>query len=84
MTAGEREVTIKPSDLMGRAEAADYLGHNVVTISRWARDGYMPAPFKKIGNGPLWLRQDLEPFRASHRQRADAAGRRPAATTPQG
>lgn len=69
-----------PGELCGTKEAAELLGVDRTTVSRWRADGYLPAPFQQLATGPVWLRSTLEAFSARHRERADSAGRRPVGT----
>lgn len=72
---------VRPEDLFGPAQAADFLGVNRTTISRWKREGYMPKPFQDLGvagTWTLWSRAALEAFKARRAAESDAAGRRPA------
>lgn len=71
---------VMPGDLLGTKEAAELLGVDRTTASRWKKAGYMPTPFAETATGPLWLRATLETFAAKHRANADAAGRRPVGT----
>jgi len=73
-------VTVESGDMLGPKEAAELLGVNRTTVSRWNRDSYLPAPFQMLGNTPMWTREALEAFKVQHRQTADAAGRRPLGT----
>jgi predicted site-specific integrase-resolvase len=71
---------VLPGDLYGPKEAAAFLGRDRTTITRWNRDGYMPAPFQELGGAPVWTRAALEEFRDRHAAASDAAGRRPLGT----
>jgi hypothetical protein len=69
---------LRPGDLFGPAQAAEFLGVNRTTVSRWKREGTMPTPFQDLGDAgtwTLWTRDSLEAFKA---QRA-AVERQPAA-----
>lgn len=74
---------VAPGDLLGPAQAAEFLGVNRTTISRWKREGYMPEPFVDLGSQgiwTLWTRTALEAFREQRTAEGiDAAGRRPPA-----
>lgn len=69
---------LRPEDLFGPAQAAEYLGVNRTTVSRWKREGVMPEPWQDLGSAgtwTLWTRDTLDAFKA---QRL-AAERQPAA-----
>ena len=62
---------LRPGDLFGPAQAAEFLAVNRTTIWRWKREGIMPTPFQDLGTAglwTLWTRASLETFKA---QRAD-------------
>jgi hypothetical protein len=64
---------LRPGDLFGPAQAAEFLGVNRTTVSRWKREGIMPTPFQDLGDAgtwTLWTRTSLETFKA---ERAAAA-----------
>lgn len=71
-----------PGDLFGPAKAADYLGVNRTTISRWKREGYMPEPYADLGTEgtwTVWTRAQLEALKAQRDAEEAAARRSPAA-----
>lgn len=70
---------LRPEDLFAPAQAADFLGVNRTTVSRWKRQGYMPKPFQDLGiagTWTLWTRKALEDFKRRHEAESDSAGRR--------
>lgn len=70
---------VGPGDLLGVAEAAELLGRDRTTVSRWKAQGYLTAPLGVPGGSrgaPAWARAQLERFRVEHEAGADASGRR--------
>ncbi len=48
------------NDLMSREQVADYLGVTKVTLSAWAKNGYLPCIH--IGRGVRYYRRDVVAF----------------------
>lgn len=76
---------VAPGDLVVPGEAAEILGKDRTTISRWSREGYMPEPLQRVmlrgaSGVPVWPRARIVAFGEQHRARSDTAGRRPVGT----
>jgi len=57
---------LRPEDLFGPAQAAEFLGVNRTTVSRWKREGIMPPAWQDLGSAgtwTLWTRDVLEAFK---------------------
>lgn len=78
-------VTIVPADVMGVVEVAEYLGVERTRPSKWrllnTKFGpdkiEFPEPYRMLLSGPVWLRQQVEPFKGW----VDSRRRKPAAAT---
>ena len=46
-------------DLVGPVEIAAMFKVHEVSISRWQRDGILPAPDATLRRGPVWMRQTI-------------------------
>lgn len=47
---------------VGAAEASALLGVELQRISRWRKQGKLPAPYAPLAASPVWLKKDIEAF----------------------
>lgn len=70
ITASGR-ATVIPADVMGVVEVAEFLGVERTRPSKWRLLGTkfgpdkieFPEPYRDLLSGPVWLRQQVEPFK---------------------
>jgi len=67
---------IRPGDLMGTSEVAEYLSWTTGQVTDYAKKGAagIPAPFVHLKGGRIWLRQDIEPWAAARGYRGTKEG----------
>jgi hypothetical protein len=76
---------LRPGDLFGPQQAAAYCSVNRTTVSRWKREGYMPAPFADLGGSGTWTvhtRDVLDTFNEMRAAEIGDGNRRTSAATP--
>lgn len=63
----------KPGDLVGPWEVAEILGVSRQRFQQLTRYPTFPKPFQVLRGGKIWLRADVEAWKAQHRPPAPDA-----------